>query len=171
MFLSVDQLVADEVALRQAWSVKGSAGTMCCLFCQNVCNYHVDLDFNSQGELVPSYITSLRTARQHTDESVKEAAVMLNAQRPILNKTQFDGLEKSLWLTWCEEGALYDHQFWNMIKGPVSMTSFDWMHCYFVNGSWSSEAGLLLDVLHAGHGFEVPGGWSNTWTISDGLTR
>ena len=158
VFLSVDQLVADEVALRQAWSVKGSAGTLCCLFCQNVCNYHVDLDFNSRGELVPSYITSLRTARQHTDESIKEAAVMLNAQRPNLNKTQFDGLEKSLGLTWCEEGALYDPQFWNMIKGPVSVTSFDWMHCYFVNGSWSSEAGLLLDVLRAEHGFEVPGG-------------
>ena len=155
VFLRVDQLVADEVALRQAWSVKGSAGRLRCLFCQN---YHVDLDFNSQGKLVPSYITSLRTARRHTDESVKEAAVMLNAQRPILNKTHFDGLEKSLGLTWCQEGALYDPQFWKMIKGPVSMTSFDWMHCYFVNGSRSSEAGLLLDVLRAEHGLEVPGG-------------
>jgi hypothetical protein len=31
--------------------------------------------------------------------------------------------------------------------GPVSMTMFDWMHCYMVHGAYQLEVGLLLGAL------------------------
>ena len=31
------------------------------------------------------------------------------------------------------------------IPGPVSMTSYDWMHIYLVSGLWNSEVSLLFE--------------------------
>ena len=56
-----------------------------------------------------------------------------------LRKGAFEDLEKALGLTFSAEGALYDENFMQSIPGPVSMTSYDWMHIYLVSGLWNTE--------------------------------
>eukprot|EP00435_Cladocopium_sp_Y103_P027822 s3514_g6.t2 len=149
----VQVLLGDEAALKQCWSNKGSSGLFICLFCQNVTNHLLDLaGHDSTGRLVPSYVCSLQTCAQHTDQSINQAAKKLVLEKGRLGKGAFEELEKALGLTFSAEGALYDENFMNSIPGAASMTSFDWMHVYLVSGLWNSEVSLLLDALNKEHG-------------------
>ena len=141
-------LVADEVALKQCWSFKGSSGTLPCFRCSNVVAHSSRLDLHdSSGSLVPSCVVSFASCRLHTNDSVKANAAQLTAQFPVLNKSQFEKLEQSIGLTFCPDGALWSGSCLEMVNGIVDRTSFDWMHCYLVSGIWNSEIGLLLDSI------------------------
>ena len=141
-------LVADEVALKQCWSFKGSSGTLPCFRCSNVVAHSSRLDLHdSSGTLVPSCVVSFASCRLHTNDSLKGNAAHLARQFPILNKSQFEKLEQSLGLTYCPDGALWSDSCLEMVNGIVDCTSFDWMHCYLVSGIWNSEVGLLMDSI------------------------
>eukprot|EP00438_Fugacium_kawagutii_P011637 Skav222051 [mRNA] locus=scaffold1020:518662:520062:+ [translate_table: standard] len=153
VFGKVAVVLGDEAALKQLWSNKGSSGTFCCMFCQNVVNHLLGLaEHDSTGRLISSCSPSLHSAVLHTDRSVIDAARHLANEMPRLRKGAFEDLEKQLGLTWVEHGALWDHTFLARFGGPISMTSFDWMHCYLVNGLFNSEASSLLTVLQSEHG-------------------
>ena len=34
-----------------------------------------------------------------------------------------------------------------LLDGPVSVTHYDWMHCYVVSGVWNTEAGYFLETI------------------------
>lgn len=141
-------LVADEVALKQCWSFKGSSGTLMCFRCSNVVAHSSRLDLHdSTGSLVPSCVVSFASCRLHTNDSVKGNARHLSTQSHVLNKSQFEKLEQSLGLSYCPDGALWSDSCLEMVNGIVDRTSFDWMHCYLVSGIWNSEVGLLLDSI------------------------
>ena len=72
-----------------------------------------------------------------------------------LRKGAFEDLEKALGLTFSAEGALYDENFMQSIPGPVSMTSYDWMHIYLVSGLWNTEFPLLMNAINTEHGMGV----------------
>ena len=157
VFFKVQVLLGDEAALKQCWSNKGSSGLFICIFCQNVTNHLLDLAAHDRtGRLVPSYVCSLNTCAQHTDQSINQAAKKLVLEKGRRGKGAFEDLEKALGLTFSAEGALYDENFMNSIPGAVSMTSYDWMHVYLVSGLWNSEVSLLLDVLNKEHGMGAP---------------
>ena len=99
--------------------------------------------------LVPSFVCSLNQCVLRTDESVTAVIRKLKADKATLRKGAFDELEKTLGFTYCEEGALFDENFMATIPGPVSMTSYDWMHVYLVSGH------LLLSKVKEGHGIGV----------------
>lgn len=153
VFGKVAVVLGDEAALKQLWSNKGSSGTFCCMFCQNVVNHLLGLaEHDNTGRLISSCSPSLHNAVLHTDRSVIDAARHLANEMPRLRKGAFEDLEKQLGLTWVDHGALWDHTFLTRVGGPISMTSFDWMHCYLVNGLFNSEASSLLGVLQSEHG-------------------
>ena len=151
-FFKVGLLLADEAALKQCWSNKGSSGLFICLFCQNVTNHLLNVAVHDKSNwLVPSSVCSLDRCVLHTDESVMAAVRKLKSDRPGMGKGAFEELEKSLGLTFAPEGALFDENFMSSIPGVVSMTSFDWMHVYLVSGLWNSEVPLLIDKVKQEH--------------------
>ena len=134
--------VADEVALKQMWSVKGSSGTMLCF--RNLVAWSSRLDEYGPN-LVPSCQTNLENVIPHTDRSILDNAQYLRQQKPMVNKTTFEKLEQSLGLSFAPDGALWDQEFCRHLQGgPISATCFDWMHIFLVSGLWNSECGHLL---------------------------
>ena len=151
-FFKVGLLLADEAALKQCWSNRGSSGLFVCLFCQNVTNHLLNVAVHDKSNwLVPSSVCGLDRCVLHTDESVMAAVRKLKSDRPGMGKGAFEELEKSLGLTFAPEGALFDENFMSSIPGVVSMTSFDWMHVYLVSGLWNSEVPLLIDKVKQEH--------------------
>ena len=70
-FFKVGLLLADEAALKQCWSNKGSSGLFICVFCQNVTNHLLEVAAHDTSDwLVPSFVCSLDQCVMHTDESV-----------------------------------------------------------------------------------------------------
>ena len=123
------------------------------MFCQNVTNHLLEVAAHDTSDwLVPSFVCSLDQCVLHTDESVMAVIRKLKADKATLRQGAFDELEKTLGFTYCEEGALFDENFMATIPGPVSMTSYDWMHVYLVSGLWNSEVSLLLSKVKEGHG-------------------
>ena len=155
----ISMIVGDEAALKQIWSVKGSAGTMMCMLCRNVVASVSDLDSHASGSLLPSCVTTLAGVVAHTDGSIQANAQFLASQKPIVSKAAFDRLEQGLGLSFAPNGALWSADCYDyMFGGPASATCFDWMHCFFVAGLWTSEAGLLclnLSESFAFHNFNV----------------
>ena len=144
VFGRITMVVADEVALKQMWSVKGSSGTMLCFRCRNLVAWSSRLDEYGPN-LVPSCQTNLENVIPHTDRSILDNAQYLRQQKPIVNKTTFEKLEQSLGLSFAPEGALWDQEFCRYLQGgPISVTCFDWMHIFLVSGLWNSECGHLL---------------------------
>ena len=131
-FGNVTMVVADEVALKQVWSVKGSSGTMPCMKCWNLVAWSSRLDEHGCN-LVPSCQTSLDNMVLHTDRSILENAKFLSQQKGLLNKTTFEKLEQGLGLSHSLDGALWDPQLAACLKGgPITVTCFDWMHVFLV---------------------------------------
>ena len=150
VFFKIGLFLADEAALKQCWSNKGSSGMFICLFCQNVTNVLLDLASHDQSKtLVPSCVCNLKQCRLHTDESLTKAAKLLVDSKGTMGVGAFDDLEKALGLTWVPEGALLDPAFVSAVP-PISVSSFDWMHIYLVNGLWNSETGALIQLLKGG---------------------
>lgn len=87
LFGRVGVVVADEVALKQVFSFKGSSGTMCCFKCSNLVSHVSRLDIHDPSStLRPSCITDLRGCNQHTDDSVHHNAMHLHAQVNVITK-------------------------------------------------------------------------------------
>ena len=138
VFGRITMVVADEVALKQMWSVKGSSGTMLCFRCRNLVAWSSRLD-EYRANLVPSCQTNLENVIPHTDRSILDNAQYLRQQKPIVNKTTCEKLEQSLGLSFAPEGALWDQEFCRYLQGgPISVTCFDWMHRHLLAGKKSS---------------------------------
>ena len=149
-FARLGLVVGDEVALKQAWSFRGAAATFPCFLCQNLVSWSSGLaDHDHTGTLVSSATTSLGQIRAHSNDSLSEAADMLTQQKPLITKTAFTTLEQSLGLTYSPEGALWCKEIYHFMRdgGPIGITQYDWMHCFFVSGVWNTEVGLLFGKL------------------------
>ena len=148
-FATITAIVADEAALKQAWSVKGSSGTLPCICCRNVVSLASGLHLNdATNTLVPISETDPRSFCLATDNSVVQAAGLLSRSKGASTKSAFERLEQSLGLTYSEHGILFDPQALQHIQhGPISATMYDWMHCYFVSGVWNHECGWLMGAL------------------------
>ena len=144
-------ILGDEVALKNCLSFKGAAGVMPCPLCRNVCQWSSDLHTHDQsGFLIPHTECNTDLFVLHTANSIREAMNYLRTQHGVLNKSQFESLEKSLGLLYQPEGAMYDDTFHSrFLHGPLGSLQFDWMHCYCVSGAMNHEIGLMMESLSA----------------------
>ena len=144
LFGKLSNIIGDELALKQLWSVKGSAGTLLCLKCQNLVDTKSTLGVHSSG-LVPHCQPSLSGIRLHTDASILKNASYLQKQHGTMSKARFERLEQGLGLSLAPEGPLWDEAWCRecLEGGPITSTSFDWMHIFLVSGVWNHESGFL----------------------------
>lgn len=148
LFGRVGVVVADEVALKQIFSFKGSSGTMCCFKCSNLVSHSSRLDLHDPtSNLQPSCVTDLSRCHQHTDDSVHRNAMHLHAQQSVVTKKEFEVLQQSCGLTYQPGGVLWNPRFPELCGGLISTAMFDWMHVMVVGGAWNSETGLMFDSI------------------------
>ena len=83
-----------------------------------------------------------------TDARFLETATFLEQQRPLLNVGQFKEKEKACGVNFTPHGALFAPRLRPRLQ-PISMSMFDWMHCFLVAGIFQTEVTYLLKVLHA----------------------
>ena len=134
-------MIADEDALRAAWSVKGASGIRPCMLCKNVVMrdrqaddpYLIDI-----AEHDPLKFDLM------TDADWYLVADHLMQQRAVLNKGAFDMLEKTVGLNCNLDGLLFDPEM-RQIVTPLSST-YDSMHSYFNHGAASNETHAFLET-------------------------
>lgn len=148
LFGRMGVVVADEVALKQVFSFKGSSGTMCCFKCSNLVSHVSRLDIHDPtSTLQPSCVTDLSGCHQHTDDSVHQNAMNLHARSTVGTKKEFEVLQQSCGLTYQPGGVLWNPRFPELCGGLISIAMFDWMHVMVVGGTWNSETGLMFDSI------------------------
>lgn len=143
IFARVNMFVADALALQMSLNVK-AGGHMFCLNCRNVISKQawIKAVTNPQG-LVPIFELDINKFESHTDTSLTDNMKHLQAQKPFLNKGQFEALETALGLNFAPDGVL----LCDNLEFKLSWVSFDYQHVYLVNGIWNLETGLVLDML------------------------
>ncbi|CAE8739399.1 unnamed protein product, partial [Polarella glacialis] len=147
IFASLGIVVSDETALKSTWEMKGASGTLICMACRNVVSVSSDLhNTDATGFFVPSSETDVSKFVLQTDDSVRRTLQLLKQQHPLVSASAFKKLEQSLGFNYRPNGLLHSEKIASVLQ-PVTMTMYDWMHCYAVSGVYNMEVGLLLGFL------------------------
>ena len=148
IFASLQTLVADEAALKAVWEVKGSSGTLPCFLCKNVIMHRAGLHtLDETSTLVSSTETDTSKFHLHSDDSIRATLNMLRIKKDTLSAGAFARLEQSVGMNFRPDGVLMCNELRGIAR-PVSITQFDWMHVFVVNGIWNLECGLLISELN-----------------------
>jgi hypothetical protein len=137
-------LLADEVAHKDCFNIKGAAGTKPCISCKNVVNHNVmvgDSDY-----LVSLLNCDCSRLDRHTNASIYEAVDLLRRSKATMSKTKFKDLETLVGINFCEHSVLFDDELRYMLK-PVDHNIRDWMHTMLSSGVASIELSLVLQEL------------------------
>ena len=145
----VGAFIADEAALKEVLDFKGASGTVLCPLCANVVQASSRLSEHDPS-LQPHTSLDMASWKRHSDESVRRCIVRLSEQCEEMPKTRFKRLEQAAGFNFNPNGILNDAEFLAFFR-PISTLTFDFMHCYLVNGIWHLEFSMLLRKLKA-HG-------------------
>ena len=167
-------VIGDEAALQGCWSFKGASGQIPCFLCQNVTLHRLDIAVHDMSNSLCSHCcTDLSKIRWHTNESMFDAINHVRASSLAMNRQQFVKCQQALGINYEPDGALFWDKLGDYFEGgPITVTQWDYMHCYFVNGIFNSEAGYLLEVLKdvcppkTVHAFLQKLTWPKRWSSS-----
>ena len=139
--------IQDEKAQKNTNSVKGAAGTRCCLMCRNI------LNIDPQRILHHPYFKHYATAKYesfhlHTAESFWKSADMLAcAVNSGAAQTHINALEQALGIKYAKNGLVWD-AYLRRHYNPVLQTFWDWMHCLYGAGGYAQfEVNLFVKEL------------------------
>ena len=145
----VAEVVGDEAALQGCWAFKGASGQKPCFLCRNVTLDRLEIAQNdASAVLVPHVCTDIQRIQFHTDDSMKESVQLLKDNFGHCSQSHFTKMQQALGINFELQGALFSSELDGLLlNGPVSVTHYDWMHCYVVSGIWNTEAGYLLETV------------------------
>ena len=123
-------LVADEKALKEAWSLKGASGTKPCYECANVVGHCAKEDVNPAGWLQHLTCADRSKFQPHTESSFRNMANKLAATRTASERNK---LGQAYGLTYHSEALLWDG-FWGERVSPIRQSCWDWMHVIVASG-------------------------------------
>lgn len=135
-------MLADEAALKAAWSAKGAAGLKPCMLCRNVMCLNGNLT-GGQSYLVTVACDDARKLVLAEDIDVWEAWDHLASERSRLAKIHYDNLEKAVGFVYNEHGLLSDHALRPFVS-PTRSTCMDWMHNFLQGGVAAQELMAFL---------------------------
>ena len=99
-------ICADEKALKEVRSLKGSAGSVCCGQCKNILN--TKRESLKRDDFYKHYSTAMPTEfRRHTDASVFELYDYLESEYPQMSSKQFNDLCQELGANYTPEGIMH----------------------------------------------------------------
>lgn len=145
----VAEVVGDEAALQGCWSFKGASGQMPCFLCRNITLDRLEIAQNDASAVLVSHVcTDIHRIQFHTDDSMKECVQLLKDNHGQTSQAHFTKMQQALGLNFEPDGALFSSDLeGKLMGGPVSVTHYDWMHCYVVSGVWNTEAGYFLEKI------------------------
>jgi len=121
--------LADEKAIKEVVSCKGSSGHKPCISCKNV----VTRMEGDDEYLVHFSCHDAEKFDAHTAESVAFMATDLAAKSGVVSKAEFDFFEKAYGLVYEPSAILFDEHCRRVVQFP-STIYWDWMHCTFASG-------------------------------------
>ena len=139
--------IQDEKAQKNANSVKGAAGTRCCLKCRNILN--IDPQRIQHHPYFKHYATAKpESFHLHTAESFWKSADMLAcAVNSGAAQTHINALEQALGIKYAKNGLVWDI-YLRRHYNPVLQTYWDWMHCLYGSGGYAQfEVNLFVVEL------------------------
>lgn len=140
-------IIADELALKQLWEDKGAGGNKLCFKCTNVVAESSDLHNHDHAGVLMSHANPDKNRMiLQTDGGMMKAAKHLAEQHAVLNKGQFKTREMALGLNYVPHGCLYSESLRDQLK-PITISMFDWMHCFLVGGVMQHEMNCLRVLL------------------------
>jgi hypothetical protein len=143
------KLLGDEVALKEAWDIKGSSGNVCCINCANVISNVAAKRrrFVDNGGPVVS-ICCVDPGRFHrrSSEDIWEIADMLEGLFPHSTRTAFEKVEIAAGVNHNPLGILLDKDLRAYVR-PIEAHTHDPMHVLVSNGIFNYEMQLLLFAL------------------------
>lgn len=149
LFAKIGRVIADEPALKGSWSTKGASGSLPCMLCRNVTLAQYDIArHDATGFFVSHVETDEAKIVFHTDGSLMALVHQLQGTFGTVSKAAFSRCEQALGLVHAPHGVLLcDAVMQRVIGGAITVTQYDFMHCYFVSGIWNTEAGYLLEAI------------------------
>ena len=123
-------ILADEKAIKGAWSVKGASGTKMCLCCKNIVGrMHVE-----RGDYFAHYSWATpELFDPHTDDSFREMIQILTEVHAGGTRTQLDDLCQAFGISFNIHALIFDDSLPAAIS-PVTGTYWDWMHILVASG-------------------------------------
>ena len=142
----LDNVLADEAAIKFLWPVKGAGSRHPCLKCKNVVSKK-----NADVTMTDNYfvtITEHDTSKfdAATDAEIYTMVDTLAEQVNVLNKQEFEMLESASGIIYEPLGLLASPALRPHIR-PAACTTFDAMHVFFQGGVASNELHLFLSRL------------------------
>ena len=140
--------LADEKAIKEVVSCKGSSGYKPCVCCKNVVNRTTPADGDS---LVHISCADVDKFDRQTFESLSYMATSLASKSGNVTQAEFDFLEKAYGLKHTPTAILFDEHCRNIARFPDSIY-WDWMHCLLASGGVAQYEcnQLLLALVGAG---------------------
>ena len=134
-------IIADEKGLKEAWDIKGQAGTKPCISCQNIFNF-IHKRNGDAGYKLGLNNVSRESWIPHTNESLIE----LHDQVACLPRSQREQGETDRGLNYNPIGLIGQPEL-RAIIAPESQYFRDWQHTYCSNGVASIQLGCALNKL------------------------
>ena len=137
-------MIGDEKAIKQAFSLKGASGNLCCGCCKNVTSLRSDLArHDAESYLVSTACVDVSRFDVHSDESFFEFVDYVRDQSAVLGVGAFEDLLKQVGMSWEPEGLVFDRSIRSRVPF-ISTVYYDWMHCLLQGGVAAIEVSMFL---------------------------
>ena len=123
-------ILADEKALKEAWSVKGASGTKMCLCCKNVVGR---MEVERGGYFVHYSWATPDDFDPHTDDSFEEMVELLVEANNTGTRAQLSDLCQAFGINFDMHALPFDEDLQGVVR-PISGTCWDWMHILVASG-------------------------------------
>jgi hypothetical protein len=136
--------LADEKAIKEIVSCKGSSGYKPCVSCKNIVNRTTPADGDY---LVHVSCPDPTKFDAQTHESLSYMAQDLANKKGAVPAAEFDFLEKAYGLVYNTNALLFDNRLREVVRFPEGIC-WDWMHCLVASGGVAQyECNQLLRAL------------------------
>lgn len=140
--------IADEAALKDQYSFKGAAGVKPCFCCRNVISHDRGRE---RARPIGDYVCTICCGDTTkfdlaTDEDIWRMYDNLKAMVGVVNKGDFELLERASGMNYNPHGILHDEELRKYVL-PASSTRLDPMHCLVANGVCTTEVHVFLVAM------------------------
>ena len=144
---TISNILGDESALKQTFGIKGASGLKPCMLCKNICMRGSSLAEHDQtGYLQEISCSDCSKFDLASNEDVWTCADYLLAQQRQLRKVQMEDLQTAAGMNAIQNGLLADIQLRAHVR-PISIFTYDAMHCLYSHGTASVELSHFLGRL------------------------
>jgi len=169
-FFELRQMIGDELALQQLNCHRGASAEVPCMFCMNVKSKRsIDVLHDRAGYFVLVTCVDCEKFKFHSDVTIRKIAFDLRDRSSVETKEGMKTLQKQLGYSYIPNSLL----LCPVLKyKPATLTVYDWMHCFLVDGVFNITVGQTMAVAHKlGVSYKNMASFVATWSWPRRLTQ